>query len=229
MDYTTISSEELVAACLQSDEEVVWAEFIRRFQPLIARVVTRVARQWGESSPQVVDDLIQETYLKLFTDRAKLTHTFAPNHEGAIYGYIKVIAANLAHDYFKATRSQKRDVARTNPIDDCPSGEPPDLRPRGAVAALNETVLLKQIDSCLRDIAPGEGGRRDRTIFWLYYQVGLAAREIATLSYIGLTTKGVESSLLRLGREIRRRLVAAQPPVPPAADSTKGNSSTESL
>jgi RNA polymerase sigma-70 factor, ECF subfamily len=228
VDYSTLSSGDLALACFETGNESAWAEFIRRFQPVIARVVTRVARQWSEPSPQLVDDLIQETYLKLYADRAKLAQSFVPTHKDAIYGYIKVITANLVHDHFKATHTQKRDVARTTPIDDQVPDQPPDNRPRAA-AALDQTVLLGQIDSCLRAIAPGESGRRDRLLFWLYYRVGLAAREIADLSSIGLTTKGVESSLLRLSREIRQRLVAAQPPVAPPADAAKGNFSTESF
>jgi len=48
-------------------------------------VAIRVARQWAETSPSLIDDLIQETYLRA--------------------GYIKVFTANLIHDHFKALRA----------------------------------------------------------------------------------------------------------------------------
>jgi len=65
VDYATLSADELALACFQEGEEPAWAEFVRRFQPLIAGVVFRVACKWGETSPQIIDDLVQDTYLKV--------------------------------------------------------------------------------------------------------------------------------------------------------------------
>ena len=93
LNYAVISPAELVVACLQEGNESAWVEFVRRFQPLIARVALRVARQWGEPSPQVIDDLIQETYLKLCAERLRVLRNFKSAHEDAIYGYIKVFTA----------------------------------------------------------------------------------------------------------------------------------------
>jgi hypothetical protein len=40
-------------------------------------------------------------------------------------------------------------------------------------------------------------------IFWFFYEQGYTAKEIAMLPNIGLTVKGVEAVLLRLGRYLR--------------------------
>ena len=55
-----------------------------------------------------MDDLIQETYLKLCADEYRLLRAYDPKHPDAIYGYLKVITANVVHDRFKALHSEKR-------------------------------------------------------------------------------------------------------------------------
>lgn len=222
MDYATISPEDLVLACLQSGNESAWAEFIRRFHPLIARVAFRVARRWGEVSPQVIDDLVQETYLKLCADRLCALQSFRSAHKDAIYGYIKVFTANLVHDHFKVTHSQKRGGGATRiSIDGPDSGTVPPAATSTA-AILERDVLIQEVDACLRVVAPGPGAARDRRIFWLYYRVGLAASAIAALPTIGLSTKGVESTLLRLTRQVRQRLGSSRPAEPGGEKSGEG-------
>ena len=63
---------------------------------------------------QVVDDLVQETYLKLCADKCRLLlRLFAIQHPEAVPGYIKTIAINVAHDHFKSLHSQKRGSGET--------------------------------------------------------------------------------------------------------------------
>src|ERR1700733_497941 len=76
MDCARMSGEELVRACLQGGDESAWVEFIRRFHPMIAGVAFRIARRWGEVSPQTIDDLVQETYLNLYTARVNFLRNF---------------------------------------------------------------------------------------------------------------------------------------------------------
>lgn len=229
MDYSTISAEELALSCFRTGDELAWAEFVRRFHPLIARVALRVARQWGEGSTQVVDDLVQNTYLKLCAERTHLLQNFASLHKDAIYGYIKVFTANLAHDHFKASRSEKRGGSAVPTSID---GDDPCSRVRGAKSAealIERGVLIQQVDACVRVISAGPNAERDREIFWLYYRVGLAANAIAALPTIGLRTKGVESTILRLTRQVRERLVAQKQQSPRQDNLGKGIIPTEAL
>jgi RNA polymerase sigma-70 factor, ECF subfamily len=208
VNYETISGEELVVACLQSGNEPAWTEFVRRFHPLIAGVIFRVARHWGEATPQVVDDLIQETYLKLCSEGLRVLQDFEAVHKDALYGYIKVFAANLASDHFKRTHSKKRGGG-TTAISEEEAGPRPDPS-NFTPAVLERQILLRQIDACLLSVASGADAERDRKIFWLYYRVGLTASAIAGLPTIGLSTKGVESTLLRLTRHLRERLATSK-------------------
>jgi RNA polymerase sigma factor (sigma-70 family) len=222
VDYSTISAEELALTCFRTGDELAWAEFVRRFHPLIARVALRVARQWSESSTQVVDDLVQNTYLKLCAERTHLLQNFTSVHKDAIYGYIKVFTANLAHDHFKASRSEKRGGSALPTSTDNDDPGPSARGSNSAEALIERGVLIQQIDVCLKMVSSGASSERDRRIFWLYYRVGLAASAIAALPTIGLSTKGVESTLLRLTRQVRQRLAGGWPTEPGGEKSGEG-------
>jgi RNA polymerase sigma-70 factor (ECF subfamily) len=199
------SLELLLQRCLQSNEDALWTEFIRRSQPLIAGVIIRSTRNWtGTFTPSLVDDLVQDTYLKLCAANFKALRGFECKHEFALCGFLKVVARNVVHDHFRGSCSRKRG-----------SGKEPDSLTEAAfahaensngVAHLNQIVLLHEIRALLATRVRNKGSARDCKIFWLYYSHGLPAKAIAELPCIALTVKGVESTLLRLTRLVREQL-----------------------
>ena len=205
MNYASLSPEELVLACIETEDVAAWEDFVRRFQKLIASVALRIARRWGEPSPQVIDDLVQETYLKLCADNFRLLRSFKSQHQDAFYGYLKVVTANLVHDHFKAAHSSKRGSGTIESAIDEPVKSATDVAGvASAVKSSDRAVLLREIDATLSRLAAGPQLQRSRRIFWLYYRFGFTASAIAALPYIGLNTKGVESTILRLTRLLRR-------------------------
>jgi RNA polymerase sigma-70 factor (ECF subfamily) len=204
MDYAALSAERLILACTQTGDSAAWEEFVRRFHRLIATVAFRVARRWGDSSPQVVDDLVQETYLKLCAGNFRILRSFKSQHPDAFYGYLKVVTANLVQDHFKAAHSGKRGSGKVEVAVD------PQITSAAVATAKSSerNILLQQVDGLLSRLAVGQHPERDRRVFWLYYRVGLTANAIASLPAIGLSTKGVESTILRLTRLLRQELAA---------------------
>jgi len=204
--YSSTSAGELIRACADSSDGAAWEEFVSRFHRPISLSVIRTAHQWSDVPQQVVDDLVQETYLKLCADRCRLLHTFATQHPEATSGYIKMIASNVVHDHFKSRHSQKRGAgqAQESLADIDPAAGCGTL---GSPEAMEQQVLLKQIDQCLGNCVAGPDQDRDRLIFWLYYQQGMSAKAIADLPTVGLTSKGVESAILRLTRLVRDQIV----------------------
>ena len=200
--YSELSSVQLVQECAGSKDPDAWAEFIRRFQPVIAAAVWRTARPFGETSGQLIDDLVQDTYLKLCENDSRLLRSFQPRSEDSIFSYLKVVGANVAHDYFKSALADKRGANRTESI-----GEPVQVDPRtkgtDTVDAMHRNLQLEQIDKILRQVTEGKDQERKCAIFWLRHRQGLTASEIAALPSIGLSTEGVESVLLRLSVMIR--------------------------
>jgi hypothetical protein len=63
-------------------------------------------------------------------------------------------------------------------------------------------------------------------VFWLYYRAGCSAAEIAAVPGIDLTAKGVESLLLRMTRELRRRLAQQ---ISPSVASLEGSSDSSAF
>jgi RNA polymerase sigma-70 factor (ECF subfamily) len=192
--------------------------------------VLRIARRWGDASPQLVDDLVQETYLKLCENNFHLLRTFQFRHDEAIFGYIKVLTSNLVHDHFKCARSQKRGGTVESTSPDSIDAAPDPTSTRSGAGSAEQNIFIREVDACLRAMDSPDHPGRDRKIFWLYYRVGLAASAIATLPTIGLTTKGVESTLLRLTRQVRNRLAARSLPSHTSSSKTvKGIEQAESL
>ena len=203
--YSSISIEELVRHCAVSRTPEAWEEFVRRFHRLIATVTIRTASRLGDSSKQTVDDLIQETYLKLCADDFRVLRSFEQHHPDAFTGYVKVVTANVVRDHFKASYTKKRGAGHLEQMED-------DFVPAagedsaGSAKSIERAVLIQEITRHLDICADGPDKERNTRIFWLHYRAGLSARAIADLAGIGLTTKGVESIIIRITKELRERM-----------------------
>lgn len=205
--YSSISVEELVRRCSVSGEIAAWEEFVHRFHRLIAKVVLRVAARMGDSSRQTVDDLVQETYLKLCADNHRILREFDHRHPDAFLGYVQVVAANVVRDYFKSHYSKKRGAMQVEGFaDDFVPAAAEDSA--GSPGAMESSVLMQEVQRYLDICTAGSEQDRNSRIFWLYYRVGLSAASIAALPGIDLSTKGVESLILRITRELRIRMTA---------------------
>ena len=202
---TTISIEDLLHRCSKQGEIAAWEEFVRRFHRIIATVVLRTAARWGDTSRQTADDLIQETYLKLCANDFRVLRDFEHRGSDAFVGYVKVIAVNVVRDHFKSSYSKKRGSNRVEGISDefTPvAGE----QSEGSPKAIERALLIQEIQRYLSLCIAGADYDRNSKVFWLYYRAGLSAAAIASLPGIGLTTKGVESLIFRLTRELRERM-----------------------
>jgi RNA polymerase sigma-70 factor (ECF subfamily) len=203
--FASLSIEDLLHRCSIGGDLGAWEEFVRRFHRLIATVVLSTATRLGDSSKHTVDDLIQETYLKLCDDNFRILRNFEQQHPDAFLGYIKVVTANIVRDHFKLVYSEKRGASRIEQFAE-------DFVPvaaentAGSQKAIERGVLIKEVRQHLDLCVAGPDQERNRRIFWLYYRVGLSARAIAVMPGIGLTTKGVESILMRITRDLRERM-----------------------
>ena len=203
MEYGTALAVELIRACAEGDP-AAWREFMRRYNRTIAIAVYRVARQRGEESPTLVDDLTQDTYLKLWSCCRPDFRKFKSSDRGFL-AYLHVVATHVGNDHFKKLRAIKRNPGtRLESLDDINFTDravsPADL------AGTERKLLFEEIDTCLSALAPAENRERDRMIFWLYYRQGLTSKEIAPLPGVRLSQKGVESILKRMTQLVRDHL-----------------------
>jgi RNA polymerase sigma-70 factor (ECF subfamily) len=210
MDPRKLSLQELLSYCLDSQDQDGWTEFVRRFQPLIAGVVTKCVLRRGSRKPAPVDDLAQETFLKLCANNCKALRDFDFQHDNAFFGFLKVVASHVVEDHFRGSNSLKRGSGREE--DDIEEVRTAASSGFHSTQPAENAILLGQIDRCLAKLAPEPNFTRDYTIFWLYYRQGLTAKAISQLPSITLGVKGVESTLLRLTRYVK--VCLTNPPSP---------------
>jgi RNA polymerase sigma-70 factor, ECF subfamily len=212
--YSEFSTTDLVRSCAGSKDEEAWAEFIGRFHLVIAAAALRTARHWGDPPSSQLDDLIQDTYLKLCENDCRLLRSFQPRREDSIYGFLKVVASNVVHDHFKSARAAKRGASQTEAILE-PTLEPIPINSKTAGTdsfdAVSQRLQLERLDKVLTQVTAGKDQEKKRTIFWLRHRQGLTAGEIAAIPSIGLTTEGVESVLMRLAATIRNHIINSTP------------------
>jgi RNA polymerase sigma-70 factor (ECF subfamily) len=205
VNWPSLTPEELIAACIDDGHEAAWEEFVRRFRPVIAGTVLRTASRFGDCSPQLVDDLAQETYLKLCSNRSRILREFRPQSEDSIFGLLKTVAFSVVQDHFRGGLAVKRGGGKQESALDTYMESA--VAGREGLPQIERDTLLGEIDDCLAAVTEEGSRERDRQIFWLYYRHGMTARAIGAIARIGLTPKGVESVIQRLTGLIRRRLV----------------------
>ena len=197
MAQEEISIRDLLHLCLSSDEEAQWREFVRRTQPLMASVIINTVRRWRQPAPSLVDDLIQETYVKLFANDRKALRSIKNEYENTIFGYLKVVASNVVRDHFRKPGNKADEVE----VSDTTFPPGPDERDRRKFLDKKE-----QVKRTLATLSSSETYERDLAIFWFFYEQGYTAKEISLLPDVGLTVKGVEAVILRLTRYLRGEL-----------------------
>jgi RNA polymerase sigma-70 factor (ECF subfamily) len=202
MAQVETSIRDLLQLCLSSDEQEQWGEFVRRTQPLIASVIINTVRRWKTPAPSLVDDLIQDTYVKLFANDKKALRAIKNEYENTIFGYLKVIASNVVRDHFR------QPVNKADEIELSDAALPPGPQDRERLEFLHKKEEIKGI---LETLSASETYHRDVAIFWLFYEQGYTAKEISLLPSFGLTVKGVEAVLFRLARLARERLGLKEP------------------
>lgn len=167
--------------------------FVRASRSLFTSIVRRLANQFGGSTPQEVEDQLQDIYLKL-TAQGTAILAKMPKDPEAAKGYLRIVAANVCRDAWKAKHAVRRDRDRTIPFDGMES-----RLSQAGVQYIETRLTLQKIDKLL-------GDPRERIVFGLYFRQGYSAAEIAQIPAIGLSVKGVESLIFRVTTRLREDL-----------------------
>jgi len=203
--WAELSPQELMWECAKPGNAAAWCEFINRYDRLIRGTAAIVERRWGQGSLEERDDLTQEIYLKLCANGAQILLSLRSKQKEAIFSYLKIIATNTAHDYFREKVSQRRGERVTEQI-----SEKHEL-PSASRIDMERRLIFQEIDHALESQTQVENGARDRAVFRLYYKQGMTAKEIARLPNINLTIKGVEAVIHRLTTRIQEHLAQEKP------------------
>ncbi len=196
MDCTSLTIRELLNLCLDSDDPDAWCEFLQRVQkPVAATIIRTLGSKLAE--PSRVDDLVQNTWVKLFENDRRALRGIESTHENAIFAFAKKTAYRVTLDYL-------RDVNRVRllSIDDDGFIEPPNS---GWMRVLGD-LRREDVDRCLKTLSGERHFERDYAIFWLHYEQGYTLKEVARFKWIGLSEKGVEGVVYRLVHYIKKEL-----------------------
>lgn len=207
MSYSSdqdFSAAELVGLCAKHDSRA-WDEFLRRFRRPMALTIVRVLRRAGPFAPTLLDDLLQDTYVHLCSNDFALLRTLASKHSNSFEPMLRVVAANVVIDHLRAKMSQKRGGEYLQ-ISDFDLSLLERVEAEGSVMKIEQEVQLDEIDRLLERPGKSSSTPRDRQIFWLHFRLGMSSQSIADIPSVGLTAKGVESSIFRSLRNIRKRL-----------------------
>jgi len=197
MGYEGLSISELLHLCLTSGGDA-WTEFIQRIQRPVAGAIIRTLGRLAD--PATVDDLIQETWLRLFRNDCAALRGLRDEHANSIFDYATTTARRAALDYIaKRHADLSLDELVVEPVN-------------SQYDAMFAGAKRDQVDRALRTLAADPNFERDYLIFWRYFEQGFSSREIAELLHGQPGEKGVEAVIGRLKRHIKKILGLAESP-----------------
>lgn len=183
---------------LETSDESAWEALVREARDPIMGALRRALAAWSRPASDLVDDLTQETFLRLCSARGAALRGLRGNSPQELVGYLSAVAHNIACDYARNRMAIKRGKwqAVASLREDLPMQS-------DVVAEVEKRLFYRKVQRCIES---AEASARDRAIFWLYFRDGLTSRAIAEVKALGLAPKGVESAILRMLKNIRECL-----------------------
>lgn len=133
------STDELhhldVIARAATGERPAIEQLVRELSPCVQARVTATLWKFGHRSRAEVEDLTQDVFIELLSDRAKVLSTWEPRRGLGLKGFVGLVAQRLTAAKL-CTRSRRAPELRPQPELEASAGqEAPSLGPEQAVAA----------------------------------------------------------------------------------------------
>jgi DNA-directed RNA polymerase specialized sigma24 family protein len=193
-DPSTLPSADLLRQCGEHlGDRALWAAFVKRFQPAIAKYLRRaIALRGGTGGrTELIHDLAQEVYLRLVRNSGTPLRGFRGTNEFSVKAFLARVCWRVVSDYFR----QHEGITQCGPDADAAQ-----LPGKG----IDVLAILRWID--VKRIVESDPDRpntdRNALIFKLHYIDGFLAKEIASFPGFSLTESGVTTILTRLRRKI---------------------------
>jgi RNA polymerase sigma-70 factor, ECF subfamily len=197
MDDKDLAS--ILKRCLANGTKADWECFVELAQPVLAAGVLRSLSRLTPATRELVDDLIQETFLKICAANFRVLRNFRTDDSNALRVYLRTIAASTVTDHFRSQSALKKGAGKKMAsLDDVAPQLAADDR---QFAELERRDIFERVEKCLDTQEP-----RNRTIFWLYHRQGFTPKAISALAGIGLSPDGIETTIYRLTKGVRECL-----------------------
>lgn len=186
----------LLQDCLDSGKEASWESFVRAAQPFLVSGVVRALGGWTASRRGEIDDLVQESFVRLCARDYRALRNFRSGDGNALCAYLRTVAASAATDHLRSASAQKHGAGEPAVSLDALTREP--ASSQDTVGAIQRGMLLRIVERCLESQKT-----RDRVIFWLYHRQGLTPKAISALDTSSMGQRGVETLLYRMTAAVR--------------------------
>jgi DNA-directed RNA polymerase specialized sigma24 family protein len=197
---SVIAHSELFRLCaVHHHHDEHWAEFVRRFNPLLVRSITVAWRKGGQGEwppPEIAADLLQDVYTNIVKNDFQLLRHFRGNTDAEAEAYLAHAAIHQTYSFVRhhhALRRYAPEVSLHEWIEE--AGEPAAAPQQ---ASVSDSELVRILNQCI----DGPNRKRDILIFVLYARDGYSVAEIARLGVTDLK----ETSIANLIGQIKARL-----------------------
>ena len=188
--------------CLNDGDATSWEAFTELAQPALASAVIRTLGGWNPARRDQVDDLVQESFLRLCAHNFRALRNFHSDDINSLYAYLRTVASSVTLDHLRSSAARKHGSGHA-PVSLSDLVHDP-ANTHDEAAALERKMLLELVSRCLKSES-----ERDSSIFWLYHRQGLTPKAISAIAHFELGQGGIESIVYRLTAAIRKCIEAS--------------------
>jgi RNA polymerase sigma factor (sigma-70 family) len=204
--HAVLSSPELFRLCAaHPDRDEYWPEFVRRFNPLLARGISTAWRKNGQGDwppDDVAADLLQDAYTAIVKNDFRLLNNFRGATDAEAEAYLAHTAINQTITYLrnrKALRRAADEVSLQELIEEHEDATLADIAPQRA-PRLTERELIETLKHCF----DGPNAKRDILLFLLHARDGYSAAEIARMEICELKETSIANLLGQMKQRLRK-------------------------
>ncbi|MCI0698789.1 hypothetical protein L0337_43160 [candidate division KSB1 bacterium] len=216
---TQLSHDELIRTLAANPGDAVMArEFISRYDRCIRQTVAsaiykRMANAGYERIQTMIEDLVNETYCRVFQNDCLVLRAFKCRYENSIFAYLRTIASNVASNQMRLYRRQQA-LEQLHAFDGAPeqldgklwSGDAPAadfgaMATQAAECKSLEQMVRASFHAAFRDA----NANRNFLIFKLHFLYGYHSHEIAHIKGLGLSERGIGNTADRIRQWLRQK------------------------
>lgn len=215
-EYREMTNVDLVRSCVLLDDETALEEFVLRYKRFISLAVLRAYCQRGgyraySVNLDLINDLVQDVYLKLVESTRGALQTFRGSNDAAVFAYIGRVVISVVVDHLRRNGARKRgsDVASLDAVVVDDDGNETTLADRLMAPGPNPeqdatvAILREEISAILERSLRGRNAARDLRIAEAYIFENCSHAEIAEQVGGEIRESGIKSSLRRTNMRLR--------------------------
>lgn len=204
--HAVLTSPELFRLCAaHPDRDEYWPEFVRRFNPLLARGISAAWRRNGQGDwppDDVAADLLQDAYTAIVKNDFRLLNNFRGATDAEAEAYLAHTAINQTITYLrtrKALRRAAEEVSLQELLEEQGDATLPEVA-RQPAPRLTERELIETLEHCF----DGPNAKRDILLFILHTRDGYRVAEIARMEICELKETSIANLLGQMKQRLRK-------------------------